>query len=262
MTSAAHVHAPAAGPATAAWLAGVTLVAAAYLLLAHRRRREPRGWSSWRIVAFLAGSALLALGFTPALLPFAHGDFRQHMVQHLLIGMLAPLGLVLGAPVTLVLRSAGTRGRRVVGRVLASAPVRLLATPAVALLLNVGGMAALYFTSLFAVMHAQPALHHAVHAHFLAAGVLFTWVIAGPDPAPHRPSVPARLVVLGVAIAIHASLAQLLYAGAFVSLPIPDEHRRAGAVLMYYGGDVAELLLAFALVSTWRPRPGARLATR
>ncbi|HEY0700834.1 MAG TPA: cytochrome c oxidase assembly protein, partial [Micromonospora sp.] len=59
----------------------------------------------------------------------------------------------------------------------------------------------------------EPLPHHVVHAHFLAAGYLFCWVIAGPDPSPHRASVPVRLVVLGVAVTAHATLSQLLYAG-------------------------------------------------
>lgn len=99
-----------------------------------------------------------------------------------------------------------------------------------------------------------------MHAHFLAAGHLFAWVVAGPDPAPRRPSVPARLVVLGVAIVGHAALSQLLYAGALVQVSAPADDRRTGAELMYYGGDVAELALAVALVTTWRPRRAASTA--
>ena len=92
-------------------------------------------------------------------------------------------------------------------------------------------------------------MHGLVHAHFFAAGYLFAWVIAGPDPAPRRPSVPIRLVVLGFAIAAHAVLSQLLYAGIFVQLPVPAAERQAAGELMYYGGDIAELLLALALVT-------------
>jgi cytochrome c oxidase assembly factor CtaG len=65
---------------------------------------------------------------------------------------------------------------------------------------------------------------------------------------------PARLVILGVAIAGHAVLAQLLYDEALVHVPAPAADLRAGADLMYYAGDIAELLLTFATVSTWRPR--------
>jgi putative membrane protein len=73
--------------------------------------------------------------------------------------------------------------------------------------------------------------------------------------------VPARLVVLGVAIAGHAVLSQLLYAGAFFQAAVPGAELRGAGELMYYGGDIAELLLALALVTFWRPRRQDRQQT-
>jgi putative membrane protein len=256
-------HADHGGGAAAgeSWLAmTVFVLAVAYVVLAVSRGREPRGWSTWRTVSFLTGCTLLILAVAPGLAPYPDGDFRGHMYQHLLIGMYAPLGLVLGAPVTLLLRSVPSRHGRLIGRVLRSRPAHLVANPITALVLNLGGLAVLYLTPLYAATTTSSALHHLVHAHFLAAGYLFAWVIAGPDPAPRRPSVPARLVVLGVAIAGHAVLSQLLYAGALVHVPVPTAELRGGADLMYYGGDIAELLLALALVTTWRPRRHASRA--
>jgi putative membrane protein len=87
---------------------------------------------------------------------------------------------------------------------------------------------------------------------------LFAWVVAGPDPAPRRPSIRFRLVVLGVAVFTHAALAQLLYAGVVEDTTIVDAERRAGATLLYYGADAAEILLAFALVAA---RPGRRVTS-
>jgi putative membrane protein len=250
VNSAHAAHPDGAGAQTLPLLL-VGVLAAGYVVLASGRRGDGQIWSCWRTSSFLAGCGLLALGLTPGLLPYPDGDFREHMLQHLLIGMLAPLGLVLAAPVTLVLRSVPRAAGRRVGRALHSRPVRVVANPITALALNIGGLAVLYLTPLYAMATLHPLLHDVVHLHFLAAGYLFAWAIAGPDPAPRRPSVPARLVLLGVAIAFHAVLSQLMYAGLFVDLPVPADQRRGAAELMYYGGDVAELLLAFALVSTW-----------
>jgi putative membrane protein len=247
----AHAAHHAGGAAHGLPLLLVGALATGYVVLAAGCRANGRGWSSWRTRSFLTGCGLLALGLTPGLLPYPDGDFREHMLQHLLIGMLAPLGLVLAAPVTLLLRSIPSGAGRRVGRMLHSRPLRVVADPITALFLTTGGLAALYLTPLYGMTTVHPLLHDAVHLHFLVAGYLFAWVIAGRDPAPRRPSVPARLVVLGVAIAFHAVLSQLMYAGLFVDLPIPPDQRRGGAELMYYGGDIAELLLAFALVSTW-----------
>lgn len=268
-----HGHAPAVGHSyavghahgggVAVWaFAGLLGVAAAvYLVLALRQRRRRRPWSARRTTGFLAGSALCGAALFPEVVPFPEGDFREHMLQHLVIGMIAPVLLVLAAPMTLLMRSISVRSARRLTSVLRSRVCHGIAHPVVALTLNVGGMGALYFSPLYEVMLESPAVHLLVHVHFLAAGCLFAWVIAGPDPGPRRPSVPARLVVLGVAITVHATLSQLLYAGLFVSLPVSSQELRGGAELMYYGGDIAELLLAFALVSAWKPRRSAA-ATR
>lgn len=255
MTTAHGAHPTSAlGPGTVVPLLLLAVVATVYLVLAVRRSCEPRGWSMWRTVSFLTGIALLVLALTPTLSPYPAGDFRGHMHQHLLLGMYAPLGLVLGAPITLILRSISPAHGRVVGRILRSGPAHVVANPVVALILSVGALAVLYFTPLYTATTAHEALHQLVHAHFLLAGYLFAWVIAGPDPAPRRPSVPVRLVVLGIAVAAHAVISQLMYAGIFVQIPVPPEQRRGGGELMYYGGDIGELLLAVALLFTWRPR--------
>lgn len=176
----------------------------------------------------------------------------MHAAQHLLLAMLAPLGLVLAAPLTLLLRQLPHRAARRLGRALGAWPVRLLTRPATALLLSSGGLVVLYFTPLYELTTDHEAVHRLVHLHLVAAGTLFAWVIAGPDPAPHRSSVQVRLVVLGVAVAVHASVARLLFAGIGVQVREPLHQMRAAGNLMYFGGDIAELALAVVLLLTWR----------
>ncbi|MFC8224817.1 cytochrome c oxidase assembly protein [Streptomyces sp. NPDC057287] len=242
----------------------VLLLAGGYVLLAGRtRRRNPQaGWNRWRTGWFLAGCALLTGGLLPPIAPWAHGDFRGHMLQHLLIGMYAPLGLVLGAPVTLLLRNLpADKGRRLTGLV-RSRPVHVLANPVTALVLSVGTLGLLYFTPLYSTISVNTGMHWLLHAHFLLAGCLFAYVIAGPDPAPARPGVPVRLVVLGAAITAHAVISQLMYGGFGIDIHAPVDQVQGGAQIMYYGGDIAELLLAVALVATWRPQPAPRQSRR
>lgn len=247
-----HAHADGAAFSAVA-LAAAAVMLGAYLAAARRQRSRGRRWSPGRTAAFASGIGLLALAVAPPVVGWAHGDLRGHMAQHLLVGMLAPLGLVLGAPVTLVLRTLPVRAARRLAGVLKSGPARALSHPATALVLNVGGMAVLYATPLFAATQTSPALHALVHVHFLAAGSLFSWaVLAGPDPAPHAPGLRTRLGVLFVAIAAHAVLAKLMYG---YGLPDGTAHSlaeiRSAAQLMYYGGDLAEGLLAVALFARW-----------
>ncbi|MFC8426431.1 cytochrome c oxidase assembly protein [Streptomyces sp. NPDC057236] len=261
----AHGHT--AGGDVLEWLLPALVLpaaAGAYLSLARRaRHRNPvLGWSRWRTAWFLTGAALLGVALLPPVAPFAHGDFRGHMAQHMLIGMYAPLALVLSAPVTLLLRTLPTPRARRLTAVLHSPPVRVLTRPVVATALSTGGLAVLYFTPLHNAATGGPAAHWLLHAHFLLSGCLFAHAIAGPDPAPSRPGVRARLVCLGVAITAHAVISQLMYGGFGVRIHAPVDQVRAGAEIMYYGGDIAELLLAAALVTTWRPQGRARRSHR
>lgn len=226
----------------------ITGLAGAYLLGALRQKRARYGWSRWRTLSFIGGLGLLGIAVAPPLMELAHQDIRGHMLQHLLLGMLAPLGLVLGAPVTLALRTLPVKTSRMLTAVLGSPAFHLLSHPVTALLLNIGGMYALYLTSLYKATLANPVLHLLVHVHFLAAGYLFVWSIAGPDPAPKRPHLRIRTFVLFLSMASHAYLSKFMYAHFYPrNSPHSGEQIREAARLMYYGGDFAELLLAIAL---------------
>ncbi|GEA89329.1 cytochrome c oxidase assembly protein [Cellulomonas cellasea] len=241
---------------------GVVLVA--YLLGAARLRAHgPRGWSAWRTAAFTAGALLVAAALAPWPDAVLGGGARAHMAQHLVLGMLAPLGLVLGAPVRLLL-GAVPRARRPVARVLRLRAVHVAGHPAAAALLHVGGLWVLYLTPLYARSLDAPAVHHLVQVHFLLAGYLFAWSLVGPDPAPGRPSLRVRAVVLVLAAAAHAVLAKLLYAQAGTLPPgaaNPAAEAEQAAQWMYYGGDVAEVLLVVLLCAEWYRR-GARAGAR
>ncbi|MDF9797087.1 putative membrane protein [Catalinimonas alkaloidigena] len=230
----------------------ISLMLLAYLRAAIGQIHQGRQWSRWRILSFISGCLLLYVGLTPSLQPMAHHDIRLHMVQHLLIGMFAPLALVLAAPVTLAVRSLPTSTSRFIMQVMGSKPVRLISHPLSALLLNIGGMYVLYLTPLYATTLSNPYMHHLLHLHFLLAGYLFCWSIAGPDPAPHRPAMRVRLIVLFLSMATHAYLSKLMYAYEWPkNTPHPTEQIQAAAQLMYYGGDVAEILLAIAFFAAW-----------
>jgi putative membrane protein len=260
-------HADAAGDVPwLPWLLPLVLLAVGgglYLLgvRAHVTRRG-RPWSRWRTASWLAGLAMVAAAVSPAVAPLAD-EARGHMVQHLLLGMAGPLGLVMGAPVSLLLGAAPAAVGRVVTRVLRSRTVHVIGHPGTAALLHVGGLFALYLTPLYAATARHEPVHVLVHVHFLVAGYLFAWSIAGPDPAPRRPGTGVRAVVLVLAAGAHSYLGKLLYARAG-ELPPGAGHTAAetevAAQWMYYGGDVVELLLAAALFATWYRRTGRAAA--
>lgn len=149
------------------------------------------------------------------------------MAQHLLLGMVGPLGLVLGAPVTLLLRTLPRPHAPKLGRLISSSPVHALTRPVVALILSSGGLVLLYLTPVNVLSTQRSWAHLLVHVHLVLAGALFAWVIAGPDPAPGRASVRTRLIVLGISVAIRASVGQLLYAGLLTRVHEPINEMRS-----------------------------------
>lgn len=236
----------------------VATLTLAYIVLALRAAAVGGGrWPVRRSAVFVLGAGLVLWALTG---PLAADDtFAAHMAKHLLVGMLGPFLMVLGAPMRLLLRWGPRAWRSRIGALLHARPVRFVAHPVVALILAVGLLPVVYATPLHSAATASAWGHAALHGHFLASGYLFAWVICGPDPAPARPSVPARLAVLGVAVAVHATVSQLMYAGFFPADVEPVDLRR-GATLMYYGGDLVELALALVLVTQWRPGRAASAA--
>jgi putative membrane protein len=221
------------------------------------QRSRPGGWNNWRLASFTLGCGLLVLAFSPPATQWGHSDLRGHMAQHLLLGMFAPIALMLGAPGTLLLRSVSVNAARRLTAFLGTLPGRCLTHPVIALLLDIGGLYLLYLTPLYGLSLGDPAVHILLHLHFVIAGYLFSWSIAGPDPAPRRPGMRTRLAVLFAATAAHSILAKVMYGYGF---PRDAGHElaeiEAAAQLMYYGGDLAELLLAIVFFAAWYRRDG------
>ena len=225
------------------------LAVAAYLAAVRRSRQ--RGWPRRRSIAWVGGVVAATLAVTGPMAAAAHHSFLAHMIGHLLLGMLAPLLLVVGAPVTLALRTLPVRQARRLSRVLSRPGIRWLTEPAVAATLNVGGLWVLYAGGLYGELHHRPVVHLMVHVHVIGAGYLLTQSLVGVDPMPHRRSFPHRAVVLVLAVAGHDILAKFLYA--HPPYGVPDA--APGAMLMYYGGDALSILLMVLLCARWfRPR--------
>jgi putative membrane protein len=194
------------------WPAAVLVVAAlSYVAAVRRLQQRHRPWAAQRTAAYAAGIALLAVALLPPLADHDE-DFTVHAVQHLLLGMAAPTLLALAAPLTLLIATAPPRWRRWLVRLLRSAVLRVVTHPLSAALLSVGSLFLLYTTGLYQLTLEHPALHLLVHLHVFVAGYLFAAALVGSDPHPHRSSLSTRLVALVLAGGAHNVLAKLLYA--------------------------------------------------
>ena len=182
----------------------------------------------------------------------------EFLLSHLLLGMIGPLLLVLAAPVTLALRTLPVRGARVLVRLLDTWPVRFLVHPVTAATLNLGGLWLLYTTTLYSQTLSSPVAHGLVHVHVLLSGYLFAAAIVGIDPDRHRRSLLGRVVVLVSFMAGHSILAKFIYANPPVG--VDAAQAELGAMVMYYGGDVVDLVLLVILGHRWYVRGTQRVS--
>jgi cytochrome c oxidase assembly factor CtaG/putative copper export protein len=192
------------------WLVLIGLAAAGYLVGVRRLRARGDRWPVTRTLAFLLG--LLVLLYVTGGAPAVYGrvTFSGHMLMHMLISMVVPPLLVLGAPVLLALRvlparTDDTRGARewlLAG--VGSRPAQVLAFPPVAAILFAGSLIAFYYSGLFGLALTTHVGHELMQVHFLLAGYLFAWVLIGIDPGPPRLGYPLRLILLFATLAFHA----------------------------------------------------------
>lgn len=186
---------------------GTALYAAG--LLAMRRRGDR--WPPGRAISWFTGLAIVGWATFGGLGLYSHVLFSAHMASHMLLSMVAPIFLVLGAPVTLALRTLpgprvpGERGlRQLLIQILHSRFVRFSTHPLVATALFVGGLYALYFTGLFPWLMQSHLGHAAMQTHFLLSGSLFFYVLVGIDPSPRKLPALARMGIILVVIPFHA----------------------------------------------------------
>ncbi|MGL5930856.1 MAG: cytochrome c oxidase assembly protein [Dermatophilaceae bacterium] len=229
--------------------AAVVLAPALIAGYAWASTRSGRAWPRHRLGCWAVGVVVVVVAATGPPAHRSEMDFRSHVAVHLLLGMAGPLLLVAARPVTVLLRALRPRAGRAVTAVLRSPPVRVLTSPSVAAVLDVGGLWVLHTTGLYAATREHPVLHGLVHAHMLVAGCLFTAAILQVDPTPHPRSHVHRAAVLVSAMAAHAVLAKHLWAS-----PPPGvgtAEAQAGALTMYYGGDLVHVLLLVTLGASW-----------
>ncbi len=230
-------------------------------------KKRGDAWPVGRTIAFACGVALIDFATSGGLGVYALFSFEYHMLAHMVLGMLAPIGLVLGAPITLALRTLPQgrtpEERGVRGTLIAFLHSRysiILTNPLTTLALFDGSLFVLYFTNLFGNLMQSHAGHLFMTIHFLLAGFLFFHVIIGIDPNPRKIPHLVRIVILFGAMSIHAFFAIALLAttslidgGYYGSLRTPwlgdllaDQHA-AGSIAWAMG----EVPIIFALIATF-----------
>jgi putative copper resistance protein D len=251
----------------ALFLGILILVSALYIRGIFQLRKRGDLWPIGRTIAFFAGVGFADYATSGGIGIYASYAFSYHMIAHMILGMIAPIGFVLSAPVTLALRTLpigrteDERGIR--GSVISLIHAKTMAfytNPIVVLAIFDGSLFLLYMTPLFgSLMHSHSG-HFLMDLHFLLAGYLFFHVIIGVDPNPRKVPHLVRIIILFAAMSIHAffsiallSTSTLVDGGYFASL-----HRTWNTDLLldqHLGGSIGwamgEIPILLALIATF-----------
>jgi cytochrome c oxidase assembly factor CtaG len=250
-------------PEPVPWVGGALAVIGYAWLVFRVNRRHPRApVPAWRIAAWNAGVVVVLVALVTGIDAYADELLTVHMVQHLLLAMIAPPLMALGAPVTLILRAAGpeTRRRRLLPWLHAS-PVRVLASPVVAWALFSAVLWFTHFSPLFELALENDTVHELEHALFLATAILFWWPVVAADPVPHRMGFGGRFVYLflqmpvsaavGLAIYFAPSVLYAHYAADRAWGPSPLVDQQIGGLVMWAAGDLIMLAAITGLLAAW-----------
>ena len=183
------------------WVVGL------YLLGVRSLHRRGDRWPPGRTVSFvLGGMGLFYVATSSGLAAYDTTLLSVHMVQHMLLSMLVPLALALGAPVTLALRTLPATPRRWLLAVLHSRVGRVLSFPPLTFALYVLSPWALYFTGWYDASLHSTFVHEMMHVHLVTVGALFFWPLVGIDPVPGRVAYPFRVATAMLTLPFHAFL--------------------------------------------------------
>jgi putative membrane protein len=174
-------------------------------------RLGPKPWPKWRTRSFLAGLAVLAIALLSPVDVYSGYLLSIHMVQHLMLTMMAPPLLLFGAPLILILRTARPSDRDVLVRVLRGRTVRILSKPVLGWVLFVGTLWATHLPVFYDATLSNLGLHVAEHVAYLTTAMMFWRPMIGADPGPGRLSYPARLLFLFLSMPQMAFLGLAIY---------------------------------------------------
>jgi putative membrane protein len=233
--------------------------AALYGWGAVRAWRSARGhWPLWRVASFMAGLLVLMCALLSGIDPYSDELLSIHVVQHLLLILLAPVLLLWGAPVRLALSASPPAGRRAIGAVLRRRWVRVLTRPACGFALLAIVVLVTHLTGLYEVALRDQTVHAFEHAAYFWSGIVFLLPLLAADPLPHPPSAIARFSWLMAAMTVMFIPAALFMFDEHVRYPfylaparalhtsaLADQH--AAGIAMAVGGGLAMATLGIVV---------------
>ena len=250
---------------------GIALAASAlYLLAVARLRRRGDAWPVGRTVSWILGWTIVVVATSSGVGKYAGASFAVHMGAHMTLNMLAPVFLVLGGVVTLLLRATRPASRHAAAgphewltAALHWSGMRMVFHPLRVFVVYIATYYVLYFTPLFESFIRFHWAHRAMDLEFLAVGYLFFALIIGVDRPP-RPLPPiGKLGFTLAAMPFHAFFGVILMTAAspiaenfYETVAAPWLHdlmgiQYVGGGIAWAGGEIPLLIVVTALGIQW-----------
>jgi len=242
----------------------VVLAAGLYLwgVLRVRRRHPARPWPWYRTALFLSGLAVVVIATESGIGSYDDVLFWDHMVQHLLLLMVAPPMLVVGQPATLLLHASRNPLHTWTKKFLRSRVVSWLTWPPFTVALYVAVIVGTHLTGFMNTVMSNEAVHNAEHVLYLVAGYLYFLPLLGREPIRWRVSYPTRIFLLFIAMPVDAFTGLVLGSegtNPFPNLavqrpgwapsPLSDVH--IGGAVMWVGGAGLMFVLTLTVFFAW-----------
>jgi cytochrome c oxidase assembly factor CtaG len=243
---------------------GVILAAGLYLwgVVRVARRHPARPWPAWRTGMFLAGLAIVVLALQSGIGTYDDLLYWDHMVQHLMLIMVAPPLLIFGQPITLLLHASRNPLHAGVKKVLRSRVAAFLTWPVFGTAAYLAAIVVAHLTPLANYTARNQTAHDAEHLAFLVIGYLFFLPIIGSEPIRWKLSYPVKLVLLFLVMPVDTFTGLIIsYANpgtpglppgprpAWAGTGTADLH--AGGAAMWVGGDGVMFLLIMVVFLLW-----------
>ncbi|MCU1669387.1 MAG: Cytochrome c oxidase caa3-type, assembly factor CtaG-related protein [Blastococcus sp.] len=214
-------------------------------------------WPWWRTLSWIAGTASLFAVTGTWLNGYSMALFSVHMTQHMVLSLITPLLLLIGAPITLALRTLprghGSAGapRALLLEALHSRFARAVSHPLFTIPLFIASLYGVYFTPLFDALMGSPGGHQLMLAHFVVTGLLFFGPIVGQDPWPRTTGYPGRMLELFLPVPFHAFFGvAIMMADALVVRTFADPPASWGIDTLRDQGEAGGIVWAFGELPT------------
>lgn len=235
------------------------------------RRLRARGdkWPLGRSLNWIIAMVVLVYSTSGGVAVYGEYLFSAHMIEHMLLTMLVPVGIVLSAPVTLVsraieMRHDGSRGMRewFLG-IVHSKWVGIVGHPLVSTVVFALSLMVFYYSPLLSWATKTHLGHEWMVLHFLTSGYLFVQALMGIDPSPHRTAYPVRIILLMATMGFHAFFGLSLMTGTSLLLPEwfgamgrtwgdnPLVDQQNGGAIAWGIGELPTLILSGMVVLSW-----------